>query len=76
MVLGTLSAGQLITMQVKLVIFHTKSHNLTVRTVNQSGDKEMNKAPAPPPPERETECATDDSAVVTGDVETYCTSYM
>ena len=30
----------------------------------------------PPPPESDTECSTDDSAVVTGDVETDCTSYM
>ena len=27
----------------QVLIFHTKSHNLTVRTVNQSGDKGKDK---------------------------------
>ena len=48
MVVGTLSAQQLIIMQVKLLIFHT--HTLTVRTVSTIDHYKPPPPTTPPPP--------------------------
>ena len=57
---------------------HTQSHSQNTKPESANINLLLPSPPYRPEPrcEGETECSTDDSAVVTGDVETYCTSYM